>query len=90
MICGQCNAFSGHLTERLYPAQPLLDSITMTQDFCTDLVNACTDQGMIDFPGYTVDGEDLTYCERHAGTQEGDLYWSLPFVEGELYYVITV
>lgn len=55
-----------------------MDGLTMTKDFCDDLVDACTGQGNIVFPSY---GE-LDYCEKHTGTQEDDLFWAYPYEEG--------
>ena len=84
LVCGQCDSYSGHLHERLLPNNPLLDSLTMTKEFCSDLVDACTGQGNIVFPTFDDPDEGtLDYCERHTGTQDGDLFWSYPFVEGE-------
>lgn len=44
--------------------------MTMKEEFCSELVAACSDQ--IDFPTYNGD----SYCEKHVG-DDGQI-WSYP------------
>lgn len=85
LICAPCHSYSGHLYARLLPSLLLGDGLTMTKDFCNGLVTECTGQGTIEFPTYMDPDEgELDYCQRHAGTQPGDFYWSYPYTEGEV------
>lgn len=77
VVCGVCHSFSGHLFERLGGELGIVDGMTMKNDFCEELVDAC--QGQIPFPSYE-NGDD--YCEKHTGGAT-DKYWSFPYMERE-------
>lgn len=70
-MCGPCNAYSGHLYERIGGELGARDGMTMKGSFCTEFVDAC--EGQIEFPTY--DGE--SYCEKHTGGDD-DYLWSYP------------
>lgn len=74
VACGPCNAYSGHLYERLGDELGAADGMSMKSSFCEELVTAC--DGVIDFPTY----DGLSYCEKHVG-DDGDLLWSYPIDE---------
>lgn len=79
VACGPCNAYSGHLYERLGEELGAADGMTMKSSFCEDLVTACV--GFIDFPTY----DGLSYCEKHVG-DNGDLLWSYPIDESGAFH----
>eukprot|EP00752_Nemacystus_decipiens_P002009 g1929.t1 len=81
VICARCDGYSNHLHERIQDTElPLPDRLTMKKGFCDEYTAACA--GEIAFPDYNdPDGGVLTYCERHTGLQEEDLFYSFPYVD---------
>lgn len=75
-MCGKCHSFSGHLFERLGKELGPWDGLTMTREFCEELVKQCGAD--INFPTY--DGGSLSYCDKHVG--DVDQYYAYPFKEG--------
>jgi len=56
------------------------DGMTMTRDFCNKYTSTC--KGQLDFPSYG----SVSYCDKHVGSSDeddGDLYWSYPYTEGD-------
>ena len=78
-MCGVCHSYSAHLYERLGAELGTLDGMTMKQEFCDDLVSACSDE--IPAIARTYPG-GLSYCEKHVGPT-GDQFWSYPYEERE-------
>lgn len=77
VVCGRCHSYSAHLYERLGAELGVVDGMTMTSDFCEELVSAC--QGQIVFTTYD-NGDD--YCEKHVGG-DTDQFWSYPYTSCE-------
>ena len=84
-MCGQCHSYSNHLFGRLGPELGVMDGLTMTNEFCEELVDECSGEGQIVFPTY--DGE--SYCEKHTGGG-ADLFWAYPYTEREFSVVVCV
>ena len=78
VVCGVCHSYSAHLYERLGAELGALDGMTMKQEFCDELVDACADE----IPGISRTYDGLTYCEKHVG-DTGDQFWSYPYTERE-------
>eukprot|EP00904_Undaria_pinnatifida_P003872 jgi/Undpi1/13486/HiC_scaffold_8.g03145.m1 len=72
--------FCAHLYERLGAELGALDGMTMKQEFCDELVDACADE----IPGISRTYDGLTYCEKHVG-DTGDQFWSYPYTEPEIF-----
>lgn len=79
-MCGQCHSFSAHTFELLGAELGPWDGMSMKQDFCDALIDACGDQ--IDFGG-PAEYDGLTYCEKHVGTSGSDVFWSYPYSDRE-------
>eukprot|EP00752_Nemacystus_decipiens_P013406 g11871.t1 len=78
VVCGQCHSFSAHLFEQLGAELGPWDGMSMKQDFCDALIDACGDE--IAFGG-PAEYDGLSYCEKHVGTSGTDLFWSYPYVD---------
>lgn len=73
VLCGQCHSYSAHLFDRLGAELGLWDGMTMTRDFCDELIDKCGNE--IDFGGPAEYG-GLSYCAKHVGT---DQFWAYPY-----------
>eukprot|EP00903_Cladosiphon_okamuranus_P010019 g9501.t1 len=78
VLCGQCHSFSAHLFELIGADFGAWDGMTMKQDFCDALIDACGDE--IPFGG-PAEYDGLTYCEQHVGTSGTDSFWSYPYTD---------
>lgn len=76
LLCTQCHSFSAHLFEQLGNELGPFDGMTLKQEYCDALIDAC--DGQIAFGGQAEYGE--SYCDKHVGGGD-DLYWSYPYTD---------